>query len=631
MGTYIRPISSSQDFTTTPVQNAPGTDSILESQSSPAWVLTFVRWNIRDPLRTPSHNPNATRSTLIVVENDCLQVSVTSSKGSLTPSMSAVLVQTDINYETAIEPGDFVFVNMLNWPIDARRIVNQAAAAQPINNLGDGFKGFFKVQSVRKSLVVDPETGTKRVLFNIDAFAFTEFNNTIYFDPNLINVKDLSNTALFIGNIAKNWANYISKAGKPHLQEILAFLIQNLIGTGVNAQARTVQGMTISPNVHFLIPTVVGKLMGLPSATSAKDVYYYYFGIQQYASGSSTQVWDGFNPSNLQSTEAYPNFFYTDTYCQGNSLLKPDYWNQVKVWSIMNQYTNSPLNELYTCFKISQQNKLVMPTVVFRQIPFTSEDFATQKFGTQDSTASTITVTKFLSLPRWQIDTGLALSYNLGRDEAARINFVQYYAKSNLSDTGVDYSGEVARRNYVYDQSDITRNGLHPYVISNNFDDLPDTLIFAAPRWARILGDALIGGHLKMSGSIECVGIEDPIAPGDNAQFDGVVYHIEQVSHTCIQSPDGKKTFRTSLSLSHGVSINSTAAGTKYAEMTDTNAYTKRADDAQNSAILPGVTENQDTQNRVDKKTGILNLDLIPSLNRPFAQPSTNGKKQTGE
>lgn len=611
----------------------------MVTQTSPTWVLTFVRWEVRDPLRTPGSDPIAVRNTL-VVENDCLQASVAFNKGVLTPSMQATLVETDVNYSTQISPGDFVIVNMLNWEINARNLADRARAGQPINGKNDGFKGIFKVQGVRKVVETDPTTGTKIVLYKVNGFAFTEFNNTIYFNPNLVNQKSLTNQALFISDISTAWASMVSKAGKPFVQEVMAFLIQSLIGTGINPKAAVVGGLTVSPNTHFKVPLLVGRLLGVSNATkedtkdfkeaiAAKDIYLYLFGIQKYASGSSLKsLAAGMNPSNLKAEHQYPGFSYTDEFCQGNSLLKPEYWNQVKLWSILNQYTNSPLNELYTCFRISKIGR-VMPTVVFRQIPFTSEDFAGQKFGTQDDKARSISVTKFLDLPRWKIGSESVFSVDIGKDEAARINFVQYYAKSAFSDKGTEIAGETALVNYVFDKDDIVRSGLRPYVVQNQFDDLPDALIKSAPVWARILGDAVIGGHLKLNGTLTCIGIVDPIAVGDNLEFDGVVYHIEQISHTCsISIGNGMKTFRTTLSLSHGVSVNSNAQGTKYAEMTYAEAYADRAHDAKNQEILPGVSESQDTVYR----RAPADPDFPRSTGKSYLQPTTTkGKKVTGE
>ena len=163
----------------------------LINQSSPTWVLTFVRWNVRDTLRAIPETGVSTDLLSVrrplVVESDCIQVTTTSNKSTLTPSMSAVLKETDENYSTAIAPGDFVFVNMLNWESDARRIVNIARSTNigPINRANDGFKGIYKVQSVRKTISVDPDTGIKQVIVRVDGYAFTEFNNSIYYNPYL--------------------------------------------------------------------------------------------------------------------------------------------------------------------------------------------------------------------------------------------------------------------------------------------------------------------------------------------------------------------------------------------------------------------------------------------------------------
>src|SRR5579863_9630646 len=75
-------------------------------QVSPTWVLTFVRWSNRDTERVTNVSSTNVRIPL-VVENDCIAVSTTSSKGTLTPSVTATLVMTDVNYETDVAPGDF--------------------------------------------------------------------------------------------------------------------------------------------------------------------------------------------------------------------------------------------------------------------------------------------------------------------------------------------------------------------------------------------------------------------------------------------------------------------------------------------------------------------------------------------
>jgi hypothetical protein len=581
-------------------------------QTSPAWVLTFVRWQNRDTFRTLGSDDLSTGSLQVrdpeVVENDCLQVTTTVSKGTLTPSMNATLVMTDKNYVASIAPGDFVMVNMLNWEKDARRVADNARAGRAINGENDGFKGVFKVQGVRRIVSVDPNTGTKIVLFKINGYAFTEYNNTIYFNPYLIDPnQDPKNQLLFASYIGRDWANLINSKGLTNVQDVIATLVQSFIGAGITDEGRMEKNGTLkSPNVHFFIPELVGRLLGVRAAKAAKDIYIHLFGIQNYLTGSAQTLAAGMNPNGGNLTQKFNRIYYTQQPCGGDTFLKPEYWNQIKTWAIMNQYTNAPLNEMFTCFRISPEGR-VMPTVVFRQIPFTSEDFTGK-----------MPVTRFMNLPRWNIDTALILEQDIGRDEAARINFVQYFGKSTVSVNGADIALEIAKGNYAYDVNDVQRSGLRPYVVTTQFDEpTTNNKEYRSPAWAQVVGDALIGGHLKMNGSIVTAGIVEPIAVGDNLELDRTVYHIEEVSHTAsISVQDGRKMFRTSISLSSGVSTLSSSKGTRYAEMDNPGGYERRQQDYNNEAILPGVSENQDTVYRPDT------LDGPPAGNAGFAQPN---------
>ena len=87
---------------------ATSTDS---HQTSPGYSLTFIRWSNRDTFNYTSLDNFEVRQPLVVI-NDAVQVNVSNSKMGVTPSMNAILLGGDINYATAIHPGDFVFVNI---------------------------------------------------------------------------------------------------------------------------------------------------------------------------------------------------------------------------------------------------------------------------------------------------------------------------------------------------------------------------------------------------------------------------------------------------------------------------------------------------------------------------------------
>lgn len=596
-------------------------------QSSPAWVLTFVTWDVRDTLRaiaqTGKEKALVQVRDPIVVENDCIQLSVNVNKSTLTHSVSMTLLETDVNYSTLISPGDFVFVNMLNWERDARRIVDIGRSNKlgAINGINDGFKGIFKVQGVRKSVgVTDPNTGVTRTVVRINGFAFTEFNNSIYFNPYILNGNAGSDKdkLLFAADLSNDYSQLMNPLMNPKCQDIIKFLIQAFLGKGASDKGVTnVDGIVVTPNTHFHMPTEVGIFLGVPKVKAAKDIYNYLFGIQKYEAFSNrTSLATGMNPVH---NDPVNRFYYTKTPCEGQTLLRPEYWNQQKAWSIIGQYVNSPLNELYTCFRVSPEGR-VMPTVVYRQIPFTSETFGTAPFNTNAN------VTKFLNIPRWKIATSLVISSDLGRDEAARINFVQIYAMppSDLGRQKQDgsISGQTSSRNYAYDINDVLRSGLRPSVITTSFQDLTAfTDINVGRRWALVVGDSIIGGHLKLNGTLECAGIVDPIAVGDNLEYDGNVFHIEEIVHTCnINSATGTKTFRTSLKLSSGVSVVDTRSGLAYPEMVHTSAYKNRESNyLYGNKALPGASEEQDVSYRpITPAPSQKDLD---KKNHPFAQP----------
>ncbi len=547
-------------------------------QSSPGYLLTFIRWFNRD---TQNYSPDGQRVRgNFTVINDCVSITVKNTKKGHITNCNMVLRAGDINYSTAVAPGDFVLVNMLEDESKILELRGRALGGRAINKFNDGFKGVFKITSVRRNLSVNPSNGQKSLTYQISADGFTEFNQVIYFNQYLYGKEEQQGDTFRLAGASKEWNSLKKKDLFKSLDVTFNRLTEFLIGNGFPNDFAQNKGKEIrNHNQKFLLPKSLGPLLGLRRAKKAKDLFKYIAGVEQY-SGTASNAARGLNPSRLKSMT-------------GTAFLKGEYWSQITAWSILQQYSNSLINEMYTTYKTDKKGN-VLPFVVFRQKPFTTEHFNTSVFLNGDTN-----VTRFMNLPRWEVVPERIYSYDLGRNDAARINFVQIIGTNRDIPTSNKLAIQSALKNFQTDGDDIFRNGLRPYIQNANFDYFGDNNKGSlAPDWSHLCYDWLVNGHLKENGTIICTGIEDPISVGDNLQIDNIVFHIEGIIHSMSINPQGVKQFRTTIQLSHGTDVRS-GSSPVYPEMDFTDVLTRRKDDYENGdKVYPGFSGTQDVPGR---------------------------------
>ena len=196
----------------------------------------------------------------------------------------------------------------------------------------------------------------------------------------------------------------------------------------------------------------------------------------------------------------------------------------------------------------------------------------------------------------------LIYNLNFSKNESLRFNLIHIIGSTNDSqkDLAIQAFANSDSSNVYVDEIDIQRHGLRPYTKISNFDwtDAQDTIGYS-PQWAALCFDWVYGGHLRLNGTISCVGIEDDICIGDNLQLHNTVFHIESIQHVAGISPDGKKMFRTNLSLTHGMDKRSSTKKPVYPEMDFTDTLRDRIDDYESGEqILPGFSDTQDILGR---------------------------------
>lgn len=570
-----------------------GQNSNDSHQTSPGYVLTFTRFSNRDVYNYKNVGNLETREPLVVV-NDAVSINIQNVKSNPAPTLSCVLKQGDINYLTAVHPGDFVIVNMVNWETKAMEIRERAVNGKPINRLNDGFKGLFKILDVNMNLSID-SNGSKQYYVQITARGFDEFNNILYFNPALVQETSTAAGGLLFLNSFSNFQDLVQSKNTNNVQMLVKTIIQRTIGQGFVAKSKSDTKLNQVPS--YEVPKQIAKLLNIPNAVTIADINKYYLGIWSFGNTTSRSnlslggFFDFFDEYEGQDKkDSTKSFFKTKIPLQGSRQVSFQDFQSVSVWSLLQDYSNPTLNESYVCYRIAPDG-YVYPSVVVRQKPFNTRHY--------ESKGSISDNTKYLDLPRWKISPDLILNLNIGRSDQGRINFVQVFSRALSVDANFNAAEQIVSGNFVEDKLDVKRHGRKPYIVTCNYDP-PDSKkpTGKAREWAYLISDWVFDGHLKLNGTIQSVGIEEPICVGDNIELDNIVYHIESVSHSMNISAEGIKIFKTNLSLSMGVDSRSTQATPVYGEMDYTDSFTRRKNDFSKEKLLPGFSDSQDLPTR---------------------------------
>lgn len=551
-----------------------------------ALPVSFSRKKMSSITTDPSEGARKRGDTLVIA-SDVRSCSVSGSKGSHLKAMSAQLHSGLINYQAEVQPGDWVLTWMVQSEDKAHSLLKRIADGKPCNEWDDGLKFVGKVTSMRKRRTKNRQSGTITIGYNLAAAAFTPLDASVFFDPLLAEKSATMGSwlAKLGGNIKDLLANNTGKLPAAlDINKTIPYFMEMLVGSGIASRAAnpggdphlqiaTGLGASSGPKsteapFAYLVPEDVGKLLGKASRSKKGGILAYadlvelHYGVQKYVNSSTSapqsSVYNVFIPDGLDSAANKDhNQKFTGKPMMGQFIPTiPDFSNKT-VWSILTQWLNPVINEMYTTMKVNPDGKVV-PTLVLRQLPFTSDVMAERlantttasgEFGTSNSNTL---VTTYLELPRWQLHPVLVYDDDTGRSDATRFNFIHVYGQAAIGQKNNSLTFQLVRNPPIRDDIDIQRHGLRPYmtVVACSLEETRE-----GPRtWMEIASDYLMGQHLTMNGTLSCAGIQAPICEGDNVEWGGVVYHIEQISHQFSYNSDsGMRLFDTTLQVSHGM------------------------------------------------------------------------------
>lgn len=548
-----------------------------DSHQAQPWALIMVlhytypnTWDLPSPGQAFNSDNNKTGSTLftddaaiqiskVLIRSDILSVTVSHDKSSIIGAASATLVPGQTEYENLILPGDHAFIWMHNDISVLQDVVNQVNNNTAANSFTSGLKFYGKVESCRK-IFTTTESGVKTIRYNVNFKSFSEFNAQIYFNPVLQNQDDPGQYK-FYGQLSQAWDSFTStnnRLGLPIFTPSATIpALVNLffgIGPGSTATGQKLQ-QARSPVSAFIVPNAVANIFGSRSPShphfTFADVLNTIVGIQKYPTSQSYMM-PSISQENLTGNQKQ-----TTVPLSGVIPSLPEPFTNQTMESIIKQVSVSEINEMY-CTLRADENGFVNPTMIVRQVPFTTPRF-TAKYSNAVSN-----VTMFTELPLWTIDPSVQIgTFNIGTSDTMRINYTQFVGmlfNSNIPAPSVAAlqmgSNNSDGSNFVEDTLDILRSGGRNLLVQSNvLLNLSVSPQEQANYCADLMADWYQNGHLKLNGSIMTPGIPEPICIGDNLAFDGKIFHIEHVTHSYSMSGINKL-FRTTMQLSQGILAN---------------------------------------------------------------------------
>jgi hypothetical protein len=319
-------------------------------------------------------------------------------------------------------------------------------------------------------------------------------------------------------------------------------------------------------------------------------------GVQQYQAQPEADQYSFYPEIDLNRSTASRKF--TKEPLKGTFLpVNPSFVNR-PLWQILQQYLNPAINEMYTALRANRVGRVV-PTMVVRQIPFSTE-------SAQD--APSMPLTRFMSLPRWVLDDTMWSDADLGSSNSTRVNMVHIYGEASSYASNKTITHQLTRNPPIFDEVDIQRSGIRGRMMTVNCA-VTDQL--EAPRaWMEAIADWSFGSQYTLNGTFNSIGIQAPIAEGDNLEVNNVVYHIENVHHRCAMQGD-RRSFRTTLEVSNGMP----------ADQSDATADVPRYPGFRNIQIEQTEAQDESTEDSGDDffvgEPGGVGIDTVFSKTRP--------------
>jgi hypothetical protein len=543
----------------------------------------------------------------IFINQDLLTATVQSNKNSHMGSLSFTCIDSGFPYMNEVVPGDWVFCWMTTSTEKTKELMGRLMKSEACNLFDDGLKFMGRISSVRESMV-QTGGGHRQVNYNIQGVSFREFESQIFYDKYFVEK---------VPGFSSAWARlnrgvddvFNQNAGGITTEIATKLFLDLIIGNGPPADAfgtilpSDITGIGLSPNdpgaspnvsggdgaapFPYCVPKEVGMVLGKTRTTTQGGILAYtdllkkLVGVQAYPIQLNGYMTNDVAGRAFAPSRAAPLL--------GSFIVQQPQFTNTPLWSILQQYLNRAVNEMYATLRTDASGN-VAPTLVIRQFPFTSERFVAPNAPAPQVGGLNLPVTKMLELPRWYVHPSLVTGSDLGRSDSMHFNFVHIYGEVNMYENAARASARRLDTPPLADMLDIGRSGVHMYPVQSVNCSPQDANTNGAGKWMAIVSDFAMALQMSMNGTLNIHGVQAPICIGDNVEYWGNVYHIESVTHSW-SIGNGHRHFMTQLQLSHGMRDQPTETLDKHSGETFSDVYLyPNTDTNDESTVHAGTT-----------------------------------------
>lgn len=444
--------------------------TLKAKQSTPTTVILVVPFAYRSTYdfvnRVHRINPHgaALAGEPFFIHPRVVASNITSSKSSHVGNFTASFVDPDNFLLRNVMPDDWLIAWNFDNEEDARRVMKLVLAGEPANGFNDGLKFVGRVDSCRRSVSREASNGQEFKRVNITAYSFSELDTPVYYHPLMGKQNSNLHILNMVDTLDSQFLAKVKDAHFAHVNDILPLAVDTILGGGPRLEREEDEKWT--PNTAYLVPEPVAKILGVrvkEDPVTYADLLTTLVGVQEYETGSEVNVDDAF----YSDYKPLPRLKPTDPNVLRKRLFTPQPilsvfnpmvtpWSGTPVWGIVNSYLNPAINEMYTCLRPDDEGKVV-PTLVIRQKPFTTESYG-------KGNKPVLPHTMFKNLPRWKVDHSMVYAINTGRSRSLGFN----YCEVQLIGTGVN--GVVVRNAALADgvsatnEAGVRRSGLKPFI-----------------------------------------------------------------------------------------------------------------------------------------------------------------------